>query len=266
MDIIFGLFSFIAGTIIGSFLNVVALRFNTGMGVGGRSICLSCNQTLKWTDLVPVASFMALRGKCRTCKTKISWQYPLVEFLSGVFFVLAFVIFPPVTIPAAIGTLIILITISILIVTSVYDLKHKIIPDSLVFTFIGLGFIRLFIGGDVLFHMPTLWNLLAGPILFAPFAILFYVSKGRWMGFGDAKLAWGIGWFLGLTQGLSAIVMAFWIGAIVSVYLLARKNKRLHMSSEIPFAPYLILGVFIALFTAVDVMHLQFFMDSFNLL
>lgn len=144
-------------------------------------------------------------------------------------------------------------------------MRHKIIPDSLCYTFIAFGLIRLFLGGETLFHMPSIMDLLAGPILFAPFAILFFASKGKWMGFGDAKLAWGIGWFLGLTQGVSAIILGFWISALVSAYLLFRKSRRLTIHSEVPFAPFLILGTFIALFTAVDVMHINFFIESFNL-
>src|SRR6185369_2783346 len=87
---------FIFGTIVGSFLNVLALRFNTGMGIRGRSKCMSCSKTLTWVELIPIVSFALQRGACRSCRTKISWQYPLVEFLAGALFVLIFLLYPPV--------------------------------------------------------------------------------------------------------------------------------------------------------------------------
>jgi prepilin signal peptidase PulO-like enzyme (type II secretory pathway) len=105
-------------------------------------------------------------------------------------------------------------------------------------------------------------TLLAGPVLFLPFFILWIVSNGRWIGLGDGKLALGFGWMLGLDYGLSAIVLAFWIGAVVSIFLIARerlnlKKKQLTMKSEIPFAPYLILGYAIVYFLSIDVMGLH---------
>src|ERR1035437_11136792 len=96
------LLSFVFGTIIGSFLNVVSLRYNTGMGVNGRSKCFTCGKTLTWKELIALFSFAVQKGACKKCKSKISWQYPLVEFLAGVFFVLIFLKFPPVDAAASI--------------------------------------------------------------------------------------------------------------------------------------------------------------------
>ncbi len=87
---------FLFGIIIGSFLNVVALRFNTGVGINGRSMCMSCGTKLTWRELIPLFSFLFQKGSCKTCKSKISWQYPLVEFMAGAFFVLILLYFPPV--------------------------------------------------------------------------------------------------------------------------------------------------------------------------
>ena len=93
MTTILALIFFIFGLIIGSFLNVVIARFNSSKSLGGRSACMSCESTLKWYDLVPLFSFLALKGRCRTCKTRISFMYPAVEFLTGIIFTTLFLKF-----------------------------------------------------------------------------------------------------------------------------------------------------------------------------
>lgn len=247
MSSFFIIFSFVFGLLIGSFLNVVALRYNSGMTLGGRSKCFSCGSSLSWYELIPLFSFLSQKGKCRTCKSKISWQYPLVEALAGILFVLLFMYFPPVDAFTSIRLGIYLIITCILLVTALYDMKHKILPDALVFTFAGIALAQLFITPELTFKIPDMYALLAGPILAAPFALLWAVSKGRWMGLGDAKLMLGIGWLLGIMSGISAIILAFWIGAVVSViwmYVVLRKFKSHY---EIPFGPYLILGMYLVL-------------------
>ncbi len=255
MDLYFLLLAFILGTIIGSFLNVVVFRYNTGMGLGGRSRCMSCARNLTWIELVPVFSFLSQKGTCRKCKTKISWQYPLVEFLAGVLFVLIFFAFPPVTLITGIITLVQLVVASILMVIVVYDIKHKIIPDLLVYIFAAIAFIHLFI-----FQTPALIDVLAGPLLALPFALLWLVSKGRWMGLGDAKIMLGIGWMVGFASGISAVFLAFWIGAAVSVAWMLIAFRKVKGHYEIPFAPYLVLGMYIVLLFGVSVIDIRPFL------
>ncbi len=241
---------FILGTIIGSFLNVVILRYNTGVSITGRSGCFSCGKKLEWYELVPILSFLFLRGKCSKCKTKISWQYPLVELATGLLFAFYIFIFVPnFSFYFLIPTSYYLVIFSLLIVITVYDLRHKIIPDGLVFTFIGLAFLKLF-------YYTNILDILAGPILFIPFFLLWYLSKGKWMGFGDAKLAIGIGFFMGFAGGVSSIILGFWIGAIAGLLWIgisAMFGKHIGMKSEIPFAPYLILGMLITFFFHINV-------------
>ena len=253
MESIFTLFSFILGVIIGSFLNVVALRHNSGMTLHGRSKCFSCDKKLSWYELIPVFSFIWQKGKCSECKSKISWQYPIVEILAGIIFVLIFYFYPPLSIQSSINTIFYLIVTCLLLVITVYDIKHKIIPDVWVYTFTLLSLVKMFISPELGFMIPPVLDLLAGPILAAPFAFLWYISQGKWMGLGDAKLILGIGWLLGLEAGLSAITISFWIGAIVSViwvYVVFRKMK---LRYEIPFGPYLVLGMYFVLFTGIRV-------------
>lgn len=257
MDPLSLVLSFIFGAIIGSFLNVVALRFNTGKGLGGRSMCMSCGKTLTWKELVPIFSFVAQKGSCKKCKSKISWQYPLVEFIAGAIFVLVFMTFPPISILAGITTLIQMIAACLLLVISVYDIKHRIIPDVLVYTFDGLAFASIFIGGSSWWHMPSLSMILSGPVLALPFALLWAVSRGKWMGLGDAKLVLGLGWMLGISAGVNAIIMAFWIAAVVSVTWLFVTYRRFKPRTEIPFGPYLIIGFYLVLLFGIQVLDVH---------
>lgn len=247
MDTLSIIMSFVFGTIVGSFLNVVSLRFNTGVGVGGRSKCMSCGTTLGWPELIPIFSFALQKGSCRKCKSKISWQYPLVEFMAGVIFVLIFLIYPPMSPTTGFTTLMYVVITCLLLVITIYDIRHKIIPDQFVYVFDAFALVTLFVGGSTWWHVPDMWALLAGPILAVPFALMWLLSKGTWMGLGDAKLILGIGWLLGLLPGLNAIIFAFWIAAVVSVIWMLVTYKKFKSKTQIPFGPYLILGMYIVL-------------------
>lgn len=256
MPSFFLIFSFVLGTIIGSFLNVVALRYNTGMTLKGRSKCFSCGKNLSWHELVPVLSFLLQRGSCKNCKSKISWQYPIVELFAGFCFLMIFYVFPPMTFEASVSTIFYLFITCLLLIITIYDIKHKIIPDTLVYTFAVIAFAKLFVSPELTLMLPSLSDALAGPILALPFALMWLLSKGAWMGLGDAKLVLGIGWVLGLLPGVSAIVLAFWIGAIFSLiwmYVVMRKFKARY---EIPFGPYLILGMYLVLFFGIRIIEL----------
>jgi prepilin signal peptidase PulO-like enzyme (type II secretory pathway) len=246
MFIFVGIF-FVFGLIIGSFLNVVILRLNTGRSFDGRSGCMSCMHKLSWYELIPVFSFLGLGGRCKDCKSKISIQYPLVEFITGVIFALLFFKFQELfyynIFVFGFTFFYYAFAFSLLFVITVYDLRHKIIPDSLAIIFGLLAFLGLFLFNNTIFsfHIPTLADFSAGFLIALPFALFWFVSSGRWMGLGDAKLAVGLGWLLGMSQVFSATVIAFWIGAIIGL-LLVIFSKRYGMKSEIPFAPYLVLG------------------------
>lgn len=240
---------FVFGLIIGSFLNVVILRMNTGRSVvRGRSKCAVCSRTLAWYELIPVFSFLGLRGKCRTCKTQISFQYALVELVTAITFVIAYikiVIVGGFDLYAWVAFIFTLVVSSLLIIIFAYDLRHKIIPDKIVYPFILLSLLSIvwkaitiagFLGGNAI---------IGGIIVALPFFLLWAFSKGRFMGFGDVKLALGIGWLLGTAGGFAAILFSFWFGGAVGLFLIALSRKY-NMKSEIPFAPFLIIGVFVA--------------------
>ncbi len=254
MILIFTILFFILGLITGSFLNVVIARYNTSRTLGGRSACMSCCQTLCWYELIPLFSFLGLRGRCRSCKTKISKYYPLVEFVTGLLFAGIFLKFQDIFVADIVAFFVMYsyyaVLFSILIIIAAYDLKHKIIPDLLSALLLGISVLGLFIFTPSVAgfapRVPETMELLSGVFLALPFLLFWLVSRGAWMGLGDAKLALGLGYMLGLARGLSAIVMSFWIGAVVGVLLIAMRSHKI--KSEIPFAPFLVLGAILAFF------------------
>ena len=141
-------------------------------------------------------------------------------------------------------------------------MKHKIIPNAIVYTFAIVSLAKLFISPDLSFIIPSVYGLLAGPILALPFALMFFLSKGTWMGLGDAKLVLGIGWTLGIVSGISAIVLAFWIGSVVSVIWMLIVFRKLKAKYEIPFGPYLILGMYLVLLFGIQVLDIKPFLNS----
>ena len=253
-DLFFHIVSFIFGTIVGSFLNVVVLRYNTGVSIArGRSFCFSCGHKLSWSELVPILSFLFQKGKCRNCESKISWQYPIVEFITGLLFLAIFLKYGLAPISLLIG----FILVSVLLAITVYDIRQKIIPDGLVIIFSIISLINTIFIADV----NLLWFLIAGPLLALPLFLISLFSRGRAMGLGDPKLVLGIGWFLGPIYGLSSLVLAFWIGAIYGLLmmLLAKLNFskiKLNYKSEVPFAPFLIIGFLLVFFFSFDVFGL----------
>ncbi len=244
---------FIFGTIVGSFLNVAILRYGTGQSIiKGGSRCFSCGKKLKWHELIPVISFIIQKRKCRNCGSKISWQYPLIEILTGLIFLLVFSsqysVVSNMSFYFLLSTFYFLVVFSLLIIIAVYDLRHQIIPNKFVYIFIFLSFFSLFIENWSLKieNYDIVWHFLAGIIFFSFFALLWLISNGRWMGFGDAKLALGIGFLLGLEKGIWAFAFSFWIGAIVGIFLVLLSKKRYNLKSSIPFGPFLILGVLLS--------------------
>lgn len=252
------------GSILGSFLNALSFRYNTGRSIiwahstslrASRSRCMQCGHTLEARDLVPVFSYIFLGGRCRWCSARISLQYPLVELAAAALSLMVYLQYPA---PFAYAFWLLVWMVLLFIV--VYDLRHSIIPWSASITLAVLAFASLFVYfdssvfdlvGRTQAGMPPLWALVAGPVLALPLTLISLVSRGRWMGWGDGALELSLGWMLGLTMGGTALMLAFWIGAAVGIVLMMLK-KGLTMRSELPFAPFLVAGALVAQFFHVD--------------
>lgn len=266
------LIAFLFGVVIGSFLNVVIYRLHTGRSLNDRSHCLSCGHQLAWYDLFPLLSYLSLAGRCRYCHSWITPRYFLVELITGLAFVQVlwyvqdwFLVF------------LLLILSAVLIVAATYDIYHMIIPDELV---VIVGAIASVI---VFYQFDWQWlvfgeSILAGLIASLTFGGLWLYSRGRWVGLGDAKLAFPLGMLVGLSEVFSLVVFSFWIGALLSVLILLiqagfRKNRgqkhlrfkagNLTMKSEIPFAPFLIFAFVLVFFYHGDVLALTTYVTSY---
>ncbi len=236
-------FLFIFGLAIGSFLNVLIDRLPNGKSILGRSHCDYCKKKLNALDLIPVASFIFLRGRCHYCKNKLSFQYPLIELLTGVMFMLIYNFIPPMAgqISNYIHLLAYLGLISTLVVIFFADLKYHIIPDSMQVALLIFTLLILFLGKERL--LP---NLISGFLVMLPILLLFLITKGRGMGFGDVKISFTIGLFFGLLLGYIVLYIAFITGAAVGILLIFFKKKKL--KSQIAFGPFLVLGIVVTMF------------------
>ena len=237
--------AFCFGAIIGSFLNVVVLRLNSGRTLSGRSQCFSCGRALEAVDLIPILSYVFLRGRCRTCGSHVSLQYPLVELTTALLFLGVYLHGGGVIEMAFLFT-----TMSFLVAIGAYDVRHKIIPDTLVYPLIAITFIYAgFNSYRLASYEPLITALVSALIMAVPLYLLWRFSRGRAMGLGDGKLALALGAILTPAEALSSFVFAFWGGALVGIIMLivARTSLRigtaaLTMKSEIPFAPFLIVA------------------------
>ncbi|HCB35053.1 MAG: hypothetical protein A2W52_02255 [Candidatus Taylorbacteria bacterium RIFCSPHIGHO2_02_49_25] len=274
-------FFFAFGAIIGSFLNVVVLRYGTKT-FGGRSRCFSCGKTLRWFELIPALSFLLQKGRCLGCKGNISMQYPLVELLTGlVFTAVAWKEFPfllssfsPFSILHTSYFILLFVLWSLLIAISIYDFKHKIIPSELLSGVLAAAFL-LFTLRLIAGRAEYPWLDALGGFFFAiPFALLWLLSGGRAMGLGDAKLMLLFSWVLGFSRGLSALIVSFWIGAAAALCALSYKGilsllphtvfsrhrsalKNLGPKTELPLGPFLALGLFLVYLFGFDVTGLS---------
>lgn len=233
----------ILGLIIGSFLNVIVLRFDDLMTViNTRSHCPHCKKNLNWYDLIPVLSYILLVGKCRYCKANISLQYPLVELGTALIFSLIYWVFG-----FSLVSYFLLAISSILIVIFVYDIIKYEISDRLVLAAAALWIVYLiinfFLNHNSLF---LILNYFYGALALGGFfGLLVLISREKWMGIGDISLGAVVGIIIGWPNVLLAAFLAFFIGSIVGVSLMLINKKK--FKDKLPFAPFLILGLWITL-------------------
>ncbi|MEK7621307.1 MAG: prepilin peptidase [Patescibacteria group bacterium] len=241
---------FFVGLCLGSFVNAAVWRIKHKKDLLlGRSECTKCHYKLAWYDLIPVLSWMLLRGKCRKCHKSISPQYPLVELGLGTFFITSLAFWPHSldSVNHLLQFGIWLMAGVALAILFVYDIKWLTLPDKVVFPLIGLG-----VAASILYALEAddfgyyLINLLGSISILSGFYYLLYVvSKGQWVGFGDIKLGLALALLLcDWRLALLAFFLANLIGTLV--FAPALSIGKIKRSTHIPFGPFLIVGFLIA--------------------
>lgn len=230
---------FILGACIGSFLNVCIYRLPLGQSVVyNPSHCPGCGHRLKALDLVPLLSYMLLKGRCRYCSVIIPARYPLVELTAAVFFGAAYQFW---------GwqwqTVSMWVFFAVLLAAALIDYQHQIIPDELIITGLVLGLPLVHLSGSGKVIDGLIGFLVAGVL----FLIIALVSKGG-MGGGDIKLSALMGLFLGWPDILVALFISFLVGGLAGIMLMALGQKG--RKDAVPFGPYLALGGMLAAFGA----------------
>ncbi|MEA2020825.1 MAG: prepilin peptidase [Patescibacteria group bacterium] len=262
---------FVIGCCVGSFLNVLIDRLPKGSSILGRSYCENCNTPLAWFDLIPVFSFLFLWGRCRYCGEKIPFRLPLVEFLTGVGFVVVAVVsadsvasmdsMASVVSGSGLLGLVTLLNLFILLVLFCSflvlfftDLEYGVLPDVIVFpATVLVVFWRFFLPFfytkyeilDTEYWLIILKQYGVPAVSLAGFfMILILITRGRGMGFGDVKLGFLMGLVLGWPGTLVGSFLAFLSGGVASVILLISGEKK--FGQQVPFGPFLITGTAVA--------------------
>lgn len=241
--------SFLFGAIVGSFLNVCIYRLPREESiVFPGSHCPYCKTPIRFYDNIPIISYIFLRGKCRYCSHSISPQYPIIEWLTALSSVLLFIKYG-----ISLNYLIYFAFVSALIVITVIDLYHQIIPDVISLPGIGVGLLSSLILSNITFWESLIGIISGGGILFLVAVGYQWLFKREGMGGGDVKLLAMIGAFLGWKSVFLTIILSSFIGSVVGIVLIAIKGKNLKYA--IPFGPFLSLGAVISLFYQNEIIY-----------
>lgn len=251
---------FVLGSIIGSFLNVCIYRIPEKISIiSPRSRCGSCGKTLEAIDMIPIFSWLFLKGKCRSCGVKISSRYAIVELVTALLFVWIYMIYGFV-----LTTPILWVFFALLIVVFFIDLDHMIIPNKVVITGMILGLFVLGVQiyeGYPLYMSDSAWSFLLGPLVpmftmlaLAMVSMIFYRAGG--LGMGDVKVYLPIGMFLGWRLSLLSLWFAFLFGGIfgiVWIFIFKRDKK-----SNIPFGPFIVIGAMLSALYGMQILNILF--------
>lgn len=258
LSIFLPILSFLFGLVIGSFLNALVWRMRVGKSfLWKRSQCPKCGHELSSLDLIPIFSFLFLFGKCRYCRRKISLQYPLVELFTGFLFILFYLKAAyfleagliPLNIYFWITIFLNWFLIAVLVAIFIYDARYGLIPDKFTVPAIFVAFLGNFLLGE------NIWNFALAALVGGGFFLVQYlISRGRWIGGGDIRLGILMGAILGYPNVILSLFLAYFIGAVYSLVLIAFKQKTL--KSNIPFGPFLVAGTIIAMFLGERLMDL----------
>ncbi len=281
---------FLLGLAFGSFLNVVTLRYSPEEGFyhkkhySGRSRCLYCQRNLSWYEMIPLFSYLFLKGKCHSCQSKLTVQYPLVELVSGLIFVFVPIILRGLFLSLSPNVLVLIATSSIIWITAfmfmlamlVIDWRHYVIPNSVSLTLFivaliwivvgqyngafssiyGSSFLKQFAAIFPQFSFQILNHLTGALLGLLFFLAIFVFSKGRAMGMGDVKLMGVLGLLFGWPDILVVMLLSFIIGALTSVFLMLRGKKKI--TDKIPFGPFIVISAAIVFFFGAGLMSAYF--------
>lgn len=213
----------------------------------GRSMCPDCHHTLAAKDLVPVFSWLSLEGKCRYCRRPISWQYPVVEALTALFFVISYISWPSELSGLGIGYFAAwLLSLVMFVALAVYDFHWFELPDRVVWPLAGLAIAWKAIEALAAHDGGVLMGSILGAVVIAGlFGAIYFVSKGQWIGFGDVKLGIALGLLAGSPLKAALVIfVASIIGTFATLPMLLHRKKHV-MTRHIPFGPALLLATFI---------------------
>lgn len=258
MEYVVAALLFVLGACVGSFLNVLILRFGYTERGGERSSCMACGSVLGAFDLVPMFSYAALGGRCRTCGSSISVQYPVVEVLTGLLFLLTYLHISPLDSAGELYFISFAGFWAAMVALVAYDVRHTLIPIPFVLGLYAFAAIRVAVESVTSMSLvPTTDALLGALVCGGFFAVIHAATRGRGMGIGDAYVAGAIGLLLGLEVGIVASVLAVWSGSLIGLSLILSEyvfqrmrgvahKTRVTLTTEIPFAPFLALGALLA--------------------
>lgn len=254
MTVMLAFFAFALGACVASFLNVVVWRVPRGESiVSPPSHCPKCNAPIKWWQNIPILSWLALRGKCANCREPISPRYILVELLGGVLFLFAFWKYGLV-----VDLVVAWIWISLMIVGSLIDFDHKLLPDFVTVGGMVLGLVYWAAVGFVTKNfMPCVWSLSGLVFGFGLlWLIRFFGSKAfkrEAMGMGDVFLMGAVGALFGPVAVLFTLVMSSLLGSVVGLSMIALSKARFGKFVEIPYGPYICLGCLAWMFAGQEI-------------
>jgi leader peptidase (prepilin peptidase)/N-methyltransferase len=256
---VLSILAFIFGASIGSFVQVIASRLHVAPIMKGRSKCLSCGEALRPYDLIPVLSYLLLKGRCRYCKSTYGISALVIEIIFGTVFVLLYK-FILVGQPSLLVSILWLTYYTFLFgtlgVMALYDKAHSYIPFSFLSSFLVLTLLML---GIRFSEEPQVITLLSPIFVALPFLLIWLITKGKGLGFGDVILFFGVGAFFGSLQGFAVLMISVWCGALVGVYAKYISKHRLTKTTAIPFVPFIVIAFLVVLFTGVDIISIAMY-------
>ncbi len=240
-------------------MQVVASRLHVAPIMKGRSKCLSCGEALRVSDLIPVVSYLLLKGKCRYCRSVYGISSLVVELLFGVTFFFLYLLILKDQDSLLVSSLWLIyytFLFGTLGVMALYDKAHSYIPLTFLASYLFLTFVMygMRVAGD-----PHILTVLSPLFVALPFLFVWVITQGKGLGFGDVILFFGVGAFFGSLQGFAVLMISVWLGAIIGLYIKYVIQKEKGKTTPMPFVPFIVIAFLIVLFTDIDVFSIAMF-------